>query len=326
MWTMAGTRLPETLSTSSCRHIIAWQNCGALLCAVAKCHIYIVVVVYMCVHRRGDAQVITAWTGTQLYQAEHADKAMALISGSACRKSHGMGAVAPHRSATHMLQEPQRGRLLGICSHDLSGLPAPSKWLAGHVLKSQTHHPKPQSLFPSTPKVWRGEFSTNMPLGMGETGIEVWGGGFEIQGSWPRITQVQAVLGKSFRLQQLHRRPGYGCLRPGAGLVFLASMLLTTRRLSTSRHMGPPRPAKPELWGQKPLTIVCGTMQQPSLQASICQPCLAAPADQGGVCNDCRLSSSSCCCQLFPPCIVCRCKGGLQGQQSCGGCSSRGSF
>ena len=149
-------------------------------CIVAKCYIYIVVVVYMCVHRRGDAQVITAWTGTQLYQAEHADKAMALISGSACRKSHGMGAVAPHRSATHMLQEPQRVRLLGICSHDLSGLPAPSEWLAGHVLKSQIHSPKPQSLFPSTPKVWRGEFSTNMPLGMGETGIEVWGDGVEI--------------------------------------------------------------------------------------------------------------------------------------------------
>ena len=27
-------RLPETLSTSSCRYIIAWQNYGALLCAV----------------------------------------------------------------------------------------------------------------------------------------------------------------------------------------------------------------------------------------------------------------------------------------------------
>ena len=30
---MAGTRLPANLSASSCRHKVAWQNCGALLCA-----------------------------------------------------------------------------------------------------------------------------------------------------------------------------------------------------------------------------------------------------------------------------------------------------
>ena len=33
LWTVAGTRLPETLSTSSRRHIISWQDCGGLLCA-----------------------------------------------------------------------------------------------------------------------------------------------------------------------------------------------------------------------------------------------------------------------------------------------------